>query len=65
MPFMDGYEATTLIREYLFSKGLNQPIITAVTGHVDDSNVNKGLNSGMNQVASKPLKIDVIRDLLT
>jgi CheY-like chemotaxis protein len=48
MPFMDGYEATTAIREYLFSMGLEQPIITAVTGHVDDNNVNKGIACGMN-----------------
>lgn len=48
MPFMDGYDATTHIREYLFKKGLEQPIITAVTGHVDDHNVSKGLACGMN-----------------
>jgi CheY-like chemotaxis protein len=48
MPFMDGYQATSLIRNYLFQKGLEQPIITAVTGHVDDKDVERGLASGMN-----------------
>jgi CheY-like chemotaxis protein len=35
MPFMDGYEATEKIREFLHSKGLKQPIISAVTGHTE------------------------------
>ena len=64
MPFMDGYQATTLIREFLFGMSLEQPIITAITGHVEDHNVIKGFKSGMNLVASKPLKIEVIRELL-
>ena len=29
---MDGYEATQEIREFLYSKDIVQPIITAVTG---------------------------------
>ena len=33
MPIMDGYEATTLIREYLLKLKLKQPQIIAVTGH--------------------------------
>ena len=64
MPFMDGYEATTAIREYLFSMNLEQPIITAVTGHVDDNNVNKGLACGMNQVISKPIGLGLMKHLL-
>ena len=33
MPVMDGYEATTLIREYLLELNIKQPQIIAVTGH--------------------------------
>ena len=36
MPFMDGYESTGKIREYLFNKGIMQPIIIAVTGHTEN-----------------------------
>ena len=43
---------------------LEQPIITAITGHVEDHNVTKGFKSGMNLVASKPIRIDVIRELM-
>jgi len=35
MPFMDGYEATTEIREYLYSLNIDQPIIAALTGHTE------------------------------
>ena len=64
MPFMDGYEATQEIREFLYSKNILQPIITAVTGQTSKGDVKKCLDSGMNQVSSKPLKADVIKDLL-
>jgi CheY-like chemotaxis protein len=64
MPFMDGYDATTAIRDYLYTMNLEQPIISAVTGHVEDSNVNKGLACGMNQVISKPISLEVMKHLL-
>jgi CheY-like chemotaxis protein len=35
MPFKDGYETTSDIREYIHSKNLKQPIISAVTGHTE------------------------------
>lgn len=55
MPFMDGYEATKLIRQYLFDQGLEQPIISATTGHIEPAYVQKAFKSGMNQVLSKPV----------
>lgn len=36
MPFMDGYEATDRIRNYLFNQGIDQPIIVAITGHTEN-----------------------------
>jgi CheY-like chemotaxis protein len=45
---MDGYDATQLIREFLFSMNLEQPIISAITGHIEDNNVNKAWKAGMN-----------------
>jgi CheY-like chemotaxis protein len=35
MPFMDGYETTQKIRDLFFRERLQQPIISAVTGHTD------------------------------
>jgi len=48
MPVIDGYEATKRIREYLFQKGVKQPIITAVTGHTERIYVKQAIDSGMN-----------------
>ena len=52
MPFMDGYECTAKIRElYVEHLGLphkEQPIISAVTGHAEDTYIKKCFRSGMN-----------------
>jgi CheY-like chemotaxis protein len=55
MPIMDGYQATLEIRNYLKEIKLRQPIITAVTGHTEDSYVKKCFEYGMNQILSKPV----------
>jgi CheY-like chemotaxis protein len=33
----------------------DQPIIVAVTGHTEPNYVDRAINSGMNQVLSKPI----------
>ena len=65
MPFMDGYEATQKIRQFLYEQSIDQPIITAWTGQTETTNVKKSFLCGMNQVLSKPLPIDVIRQLVS
>jgi len=64
MPIMDGYKATNKIRETIEAAGLLQPIISAVTGHSEESMINLAIQSGMNQVLSKPIKAEVIDNLL-
>ena len=63
MPFMDGYETTQEIRNLFYDERLEQPIITALTGHTEQQYIDKAIESGMNQVLSKPVKIDVLKDL--
>ena len=48
MPFMDGYESTERIRNFLFEQRLRQPIISAVTGHTEQPYIEKSIKSGMN-----------------
>ena len=48
MPIMDGCESTYLIRSFLHSKKLKQPIISAVTGHSSQSYALKAINCGVN-----------------
>ncbi len=64
MPFMSGYEACTVIRQYLYDMGLDQPVISAVTGHSEQSYVELAIESGMNQVLSKPVKGELLAELV-
>jgi len=64
MPFLDGYEATILIREFLYSQGIKQPIIVAITGHSEPEYVKRAINAGMNQVLSKPVETLALKRLI-
>ena len=64
MPFMDGYEATNKIREFIDEQGASQPIISAVTGHTEQAYIERAMNAGMNQVMSKPVDVEVLKVLL-
>ena len=48
MPEMDGLEATKLIRSLIWERGLDQPIISAVTGHMEQAYIDSAIQSGMN-----------------
>jgi CheY-like chemotaxis protein len=47
MPIMDGYNSTYKIRQFLFNQGLNQPVIAAVTRHVEKEYVKSVMNCGI------------------
>ena len=64
MPDMDGMETTKNIRELLYSEGVDQPIISAVTGHQEQIYIDKAIKSGMNQVLSKPANIVCVKDIV-
>ena len=51
---MDGYQCSEMIRAYLFNKGVDQPIIVAMTGHTEHKYIERALKSGMNMVMFKP-----------
>jgi CheY-like chemotaxis protein len=67
MPKLNGMEATKAIRKFLDSRGLTpseQPKIFGLTGHATQEYHDQGLESGMNQVISKPLYIKDLKELL-
>ena len=64
MPFMDGYQSTIKIRQYLYEMNIPQPIIVAVTGHSEIQYVQKAIYSGMNQVLSKPINSSYLKHLI-
>jgi len=60
MPVMNGIEGTAKIRDYLYTEmGIpleDQPRIIGVTAHSSiDNYVQKGIESGMDEVYGKPL----------
>ena len=64
MPFLDGYEATSQIRHFLFLKQQRQPIIVACTGHTEQTYIDKAIHSGMNKVMSKPLDPQILKKVV-
>uniref|UniRef100_A0A7S3FUJ6 Response regulatory domain-containing protein n=1 Tax=Strombidium rassoulzadegani TaxID=1082188 RepID=A0A7S3FUJ6_9SPIT len=65
MPVMDGYEATSRIRQFLFDNALPQPLVSAVTGHSEQSYVDRAFEAGMNLVLSKPVSHEHLDFLLS
>lgn len=53
MPKMDGYEATKQIRNL----NIDQPIITALSAGMQQSDKKKWLDAGMNDILIKPLTL--------
>ena len=65
MPHMDGYEATQKLRQMLYENNIEQPIVSACTGHTDQSYIDRAIQSGMNQVLEKPVKSDLVKKLIS
>jgi PAS domain S-box-containing protein len=64
MPEVDGYEATSRIREIESVKGMVHVPIVALTAHSMDSEVKKCLDAGCDVYLSKPIdKVSLIRTI--
>lgn len=63
MPVMDGYEATKLIRKLPFKEAGSIPII-AMTANAFKEDVDKCLESGMNDHLSKPIDNNIMLEKL-
>ena len=59
MPYMDGYEATRLIRKLKNKKLAKLPII-AMTANAFEEDKKRALESGMNAHLSKPIHRDIL-----
>ena len=64
MPEMDGYEATSLIRNWEHVQGKKHLPIIALTANATKEDVKKCLDSGMNAYCSKPINPSVMIRLI-
>lgn len=64
MPIMDGYESCKAIRETVGGFGGDQPYIVAVTGNVEEVQIQKAWASKFDEVISKPATVDVVQEVL-
>lgn len=63
MPVMDGYRASQEIRSLEKKRGTYTPIV-AMTAHSMEGDRKKCLAIGMDDYISKPVKLEVLRDVL-
>lgn len=63
MPIMNGYEATTKIRQLGDNEKANTPIY-AMTADTFDKDVINCYNSGMNGHIAKPINVELIIDII-
>ena len=64
MPVMDGFTATTKIREWEKQHSEQRLPIIALTASVLDQDIEKCYESGMDDYLAKPFKKDVLLDKL-
>ena len=64
MPIMDGYQATRQIRDIIDATSLEQPIIVACTGHVENEYIQQAWNHRMDEVVPKPAQAAVIQEII-
>ena len=64
MPVMDGYEASDMIRHFLSQRNMPQPMIIATTGHTENEYINKCWVHSIDEVISKPININIIKNVL-
>lgn len=64
MPIMDGKTATRKIREWEKENAQSPIMITALTAHVVQSQIDECFNAGMNQYLSKPIDVEKLEELI-
>jgi len=63
MPEMDGFESTSIIRNYEATKGQHTPII-AMTANAMISDRDNCINAGMDDYLSKPVNLNDLKNVL-
>lgn len=64
MPVMDGYEATSEIREFYRQNQVMQPMIVACTGHVEEQFIMKAWMHEIDEILPKPVKSEILKEII-
>lgn len=64
MPEMDGFEATTMLKELMLSGKVLQTPIVALTANAMKGDKDRCLNAGMDDYVSKPVKKEAFANIL-
>lgn len=64
MPEVDGFEATLCIRQFESQHQLKETPIIALTAHVLPESANQCIESGMNEVITKPVNNENLKEVL-
>lgn len=64
MPRCDGYKATLRIREYIRDMNLQQPVIVACTGNVEQVQIKRAFDCTFDELVPKPVNIDIVKRIL-
>ena len=65
MPQIDGYEASSQIRDFCEANNVPQARIIACTGHTEQKYIDRAWKYQIDEVISKPLNINVVEEILT
>jgi len=64
MPIMDGFQETAQIRRFEQENNLPRAKIIACTGHTEPLFIEKSWRYEIDEVISKPLKVDIAYEIL-
>jgi len=64
MPGRNGYEATEVVREFIEEVHATHPYIVALTGNVEEQQIDMAFTSGFDELIAKPANIDKIKIIL-
>ena len=63
MPIMDGFEEAEKIRNFYRECQVTQPMIVAITGHIEEAYIQKAWFHEIDEVVPKPVNVDVLTSI--
>lgn len=64
MPVMDGFEATEQIRNFYRMYSIPQPMVVAVTGHVEEEYIKRAWSCEIDEVIPKPMSAAHLKEVI-